>query len=221
MYYITKLIEYESKIEDAKINLIKRPDFNIEDAFLIFSNPQKEIISFSDLKNGLKDLGLYLSDKEVKLIMNRADFDKKTFLNFEKFFDLLIPNEKKFRINSKKKFNEEICSKNHKNDNDIFLLSTKIYLINLIRLLIQYENELNLIKKNISGINIHLKHIFNKIDKGGLGYISDIELLTYLKNCNINCSETEFILIFSKFDKNKNGKIEINEIEEELRPLDL
>ena len=221
MYYITKLIEYESKIEEAKINLIKRPDFNIEDAFLIFSNPQKEIISFSDLKNGLKDLGLYLSDKEVKLIMNRADFDKKTFLNFENFFDLLIPNEKKYRINSKKKFNAEICSKNHKNDNDIFLLSTKIYLINLIRLLIQCENELNLIKKNIIGINIHLKHIFNKIDKGGLGYISDIEFLTYLKNCNINCSETEFILVFSKLDKNKNGKIEINEIEEELRPLDL
>ena len=146
MYYITKLIEYESKIEDAKINLIKRPDFNIEDAFLIFSNPQKEIISFSDLKNGLKDLGLYLSDKEVKLIMNRADFDKKTFLNFDNFFDLLIPNEKKFRINSKKKFNEEICSKNHKSD--IFLLSTKIYLINLIRLLIQCENELMKLKKN-------------------------------------------------------------------------
>ena len=145
LYYITKLIEYESKIEEAKINLIKRPDFNIEDAFLIFSNPQKEIISFSDLKNGLKDLGLYLSDKEVKLIMNRADLDKKTFLNFDNFFDLLIPNEKKFRVNSKKKFNEEICSKNHKSD--IFLLSTKIYLINLIRLLIQCENELNLIKK--------------------------------------------------------------------------
>ena len=169
------------------------------------------------MKNGLKDLGLYLSDKEVKLIMNRADFDKKTFLNFDNFFDLLIPNEKKFRIYSKKKLNEEICSKNHKSD--IFLLSTKIYLINLIRLLIQCENELNLIKKNIIGINIYLKHIFNKIDKDRLGYISDIELLMYLQNCNINCSETEFILIFSKFDKNKNGKIKINEIEEELRPL--
>ena len=217
LYYITRLIEYESKIEEAKINLIKRPDFNIEDAFLIFSNPQKEIISFSDLQNGLKDLGLYLSEKEIKLIMNRADTDKKTFLNFENFFELLIPNNKKFRENCQIKFNAVIRPKNNKSD--IFLLSTKIYLINLIRLIIQYENELNLIKKNIIRINMYLKDIFNKIDKSGLGFISDFEFLMYLRNCGINCNETEISLIFSKLDKNKNGKIELWEIEDELKSL--
>ena len=95
------------------------------------------------MQNGLKDLGLYLSEKEIKLIMNRADTDKKTFLNFENFFELLIPNNKKFRENCQNKFNAVIRPKNIKSD--IFLLSTKIYLINLIRLIIQYENELNLI----------------------------------------------------------------------------
>ena len=217
LYYITRLIEYESKIEETKINLIKRPDFNIEDAFLIFSNPQKEIISFSDLQNGLKDLGLYLSEKEIKLIMNRADTDKKTFLNFENFFELLIPNNKKFRENCQIKFNAVIRPKNNKSD--IFLLSTKIYLINLIRLIIQYENELNLIKKNIIGINMYSKDIFNKIDKSGLGFISDFEFLMYLRNCGINCNETEISLIFSKLDKNKNRKIELWEIENELKSL--
>ena len=217
--YMTKLIENETKIEEAKINLIKRPDFNIEDAFLIFSDQKKEIISFSDFQKGLKDLGLYLSEGEIKLIMNRADIDKKTFLNFENFFDLLIPNTKKFRENCKNKFNEKICIKSHKGD--IFLLSTKIYLINLIRLIIQCENELNLIKKDIVGINMHLKYIFNKIDKSGFGFISDYELLMYLQNCGINCNETEIRLIFSRLDKNKNGKIEIFEIEEELKPPSL
>ena len=216
MYYIKKLIENETKIEEAKINLVKRPDFNIEDAFFIFSNPKKEIISFSDLQNGFKDLGLNLSEGEIKLIMNRADINKKSFLNFENFFDLLIPNTKKFRENCKNKFNERIYLKNHKSD--IFLLSTKIYLINLIRLIIQCESELNLIKKDMVGINMHLKYIFNKIDKSGLGFISDYELLMYLQNCGINCSENEILLIFSKLDKNKNGKIEIFEIEEELKP---
>jgi len=215
LYYIKKLIENETKIEEAKINLVKRPDFNIEDAFFIFSNPKKEIISFSDLQNGFKDLGLNLSEGEIKLIMNRADINKKSFLNFENFFDLLIPNTKKFRENCKNKFNERIYLKNHKSD--IFLLSTKIYLINLIRLIIQCESELNLIKKDMVGINMHLKYIFNKIDKSGLGFISDYELLMYLQNCGINCSETEILLIFSKLDKNKNGKIEIFEIEEELK----
>ena len=169
------------------------------------------------MQNGLKDLGLYLSEKEIKLIMNRADTDKKTFLNFENFFELLIPNNKKFRENCQIKFNAVIRPKNNKSD--IFLLSTKIYLINLIRLIIQYENELNLIKKNIAGINMYLKDIFNKIDKSGLGFISDFEFLMYLRNCGINCNETEISLIFSKLDKNKNGKIELWEIEDELKSL--
>ena len=169
------------------------------------------------MQNGLKELGLYLSEKEIKLIMNRADTDKKTFLNFENFFELLIPNNKKFRENCQNKFNVVIRPKNNKSD--IFLLSTKIYLINLIRLIIQYENELNLIKKNIAGINMYLKDIFNKIDKSGLGFISDFEFLMYLRNCGINCNETEISLIFSKLDKNKNRKIELWEIENELKSL--
>ena len=66
---------------------------------------------------------------------------------------------------------------------------------------------------------MYLKDIFNKIDKSGLGFISNFEFLMYLRNCGINCNETEISLIFSKLDKNKNGKIELWEIEDELKSL--
>ena len=89
------------------------------------------------------------------------------------------------------------------------MFCTKIYLSNLIRLIIECESELNFIKENIIGINIYLENIFNKIDKSGLGFISEIELFLYLQNSGIKCNEIENGLIFKRFDKNKNEKIEI------------
>ena len=64
-----------------------------------------------------------------------------------------------------------------------------------------------------------MENIFNKIDKSGLGFISEIELFLYLQNSGIKCNETENGLIFKRFDKNKNEKIEIWEIEDELKSL--
>jgi Ca2+-binding EF-hand superfamily protein len=215
--YITKLIIFESKIENAKIDLIKRPDFNIEDAFYIFCNSQSKVISISDFKNGLKEFDLYPTSKEIKLIMRRADKDNKNYLNFDDFFDLLTPFQKEYREKVEKEIKS--CYKPNNNKSDVFLFCTKIYLSNLIRLIIECESELNFIKENIIGINIYLENIFNKIDKSGLGFISEIELFLYLQNSGIKCNEIENGLIFKRFDKNKNEKIEIWEIEDELKSL--
>ena len=217
MEYITKLIIFESKIEKAKIDLIKRPDFNIEDAFYIFCNSQSKVISISDFKNGLKEFDLYPTSKEIKLIMRRVDKDNKNYLNFDDFFDLLTPFQKEYREKVEKEIKS--CYKPNYNKSDVFLFCTKIYLSNLIRLIIECESELNFIKENIIGINIYLENIFNKIDKSGLGFISEIELFLYLQNSGIKCNEIENGLIFKRFDKNKNEKIEIWEIEDELKSL--
>ena len=207
----------ESKIESAKINLINRQDFNIEDAFLIFSKPESKVITFTDFQNGLKELSLNPSMKEIKLIMKRADTENKGYLNFEDFFDLLIPFSQEYRENLGKGLPSCYCP-NYKRAN-IFLLSTKIYLANLIRTIIESENELNIIKENMIGINVHLEKIFRKIDKNFLGFFNESELWMYLRNCGINCNEIENRLIFMRFDKNKDEKVEIWEIEEELMPL--
>ena len=217
MQYITKLIELESKIESAKINLIKRQDFNIEDAFLIFSNPESKVITLSDFQNGLKELSLYPSIKDIKLIMMRADTENKGYLNFEDFFDLLIPYSQEYQENLGKRMPACYCP-NYKKGN-LFLLSTKIYLANLIRTIIESENELNIIKENMVGINVHLENIFRKIDKNLLGFFNESELWIYLRNCGINCNDIENRLIFIRFDKNKDEKVEFWEIEEELMPL--
>ena len=214
--YIAKLIECEKKIETAKINLIKRQDFNIEDAFLIFSNSENNIILFPDFEKGLKELGLYPSMKEIKLIMKRVDNKNKGHLIFEDFFDLLIPYSQEYRKN----FNLENRIPSYyypfyKKEN-AFLLQTKIYFMNLIRTIIESEMELNDIKENMDDTKSHLEDIIRKIDKNLLGFFNEEELYIYLRNSGINCNDFENKLIFNRLDKNKDGKIEIREIKEEL-----
>ena len=214
--YIYKLIEIESEIEQAKIDLIMRSDFNVEDAFRIFENPENEKISFSDLEKGLKQLGIYASFKEIRLLMRRVDIKKKGYIDFSDFFDLLVPFQKKYRDNVERRIPSTFIPSYNKSE--IFLLTTKIYLINLFRFIISCEDQLNIIRENTFGIKTQLERIFNKIDHTGLGYISDMELYMFLKNSGINCSELQNALAFIRFDKNRDGKIEIWEIEEELTP---
>lgn len=214
--YFYKLIDNESKIEEAKINLIMRSDFNVEDAFRIFENPESENISFSDLQKGLKQLGIFTSLREVKLLLRRADIQKKGYINYSDFFDLLVPFQKKYRDNAERRIPSSFIPSYNKSE--IFLLSTKIYLTNLFRLIISCEDQLNIIRENIIEAKIQIEKIFNKIDSTGLEYISDMELYLYLKNSGIDCNELQNALVFIRFDKNRDGKIQIWEIEEELTP---
>ena len=215
LVYISKLIQCESKIESAKINLISRQDFNIDDAFLIFSNENTKKIFFPDMQKGLKEIGLYIPNEEIILIMKRADMGNKGYLNYEDFIELLVPFNYEFRDKIKSGLNSNFFPKFNKGN--IFLLSTKVYFMNLFRTIIECENELNCIKMNTMGlINPQIENIFKRMDVNGFNFINENELLLYLINCGINCSEEENKLIFRRLDKNKDDKIEIWEIEEEL-----
>ena len=154
--------------------------------------------------------------KEIKLIMKRVDNKNKGHLIFEDFFDLLIPYSQEYRKN----FNLENRIPSYyypfyKKEN-AFLLQTKIYFMNLIRTIIESEMELNDIKENMDDTKSHLEDIIRKIDKNLLGFFNEEELYIYLRNSGINCNDFENKLIFNRLDKNKDGKIEIREIKEEL-----
>ena len=95
--FMREIINIENQIENCKIELALRSDFNVEDAFRIVELNGRGIINEADLKYGLNLLDIYASDKDIKLIMRRGDIRKNNFISYSDFFDLVVPFEKDYR----------------------------------------------------------------------------------------------------------------------------
>ena len=77
--FLRKLMDVESKIEDAKISLAINPDFNCEDAFRLFETNDKGFLDKDDIKEGLNLLCIFPTGKELNLLMKRFDLQKNGY----------------------------------------------------------------------------------------------------------------------------------------------
>ena len=212
--FIREIMNIENQIENYKIELSLRSDFNIEDAFKIFELNGRGIINEADLKYGLNLLDIYASDKDIKLLMRRADIRKNNLISYADFFDLIVPFEKNYRNMIENRLPSNFIPKYNKAD--VFMLSTKIYFQNLIRLIINLENQLEKLRYCLGDVKSQLNCIFKNMDRCKRGFITDEDLNIFLK-CNGVCStDREIGLAFIRFDKNRNGKVELWEIADEL-----
>ena len=135
--FLRKLMEIESRIEDAKISLAINPDFNCEDAFRLFESNDKGFLDKTDIKNGLNLLCIFPTNKELDLLMKRFDLQKNGYLNFADFFDMVVPFEKSYRERVENRCPQSCCPCRSP---DVFSDKTIYYLKNLFTLLIDSEN---------------------------------------------------------------------------------
>jgi Ca2+-binding EF-hand superfamily protein len=215
--YINNIITYETQIENAKIELSMHNEFNVEDAFRMFELNSRGYITDIDLKYGLSLLDIYTTPNDVKLLMRRLDLKHKGHLTYSDFFDLVTPYEKDYRTMIEHRItNNGIfrCSRG----NDVFGIRTTICLQNLLRLVINVENDFE--RKRIemsSNIKGMLSDVFRKIDKNGVGSVSDKDMNEYLQYNGMFCSDRENGLVFIRFDRDRDGKVELWELNEEFK----
>ena len=212
--YLKNLMDAEKRIEDSKMELAMRDDFNCEDAFRIFEKNNKGFLTNEDLKNGLISLDIYATDSDVRSLMKIYDLNKKGFLNYVDFFDMIIPYEKDFRNLVENKSPKSCCACKSP---DIFMFTTKLFLKNLFKDLIDYENKLNLMKKNYDIINMNLRDIFNSIDISNIGVLTIENLLYYLDKNGLLDNKKDGNLLFIRFDKNRDGNVDFEEFEDEFK----
>ena len=213
--YIIELIKVENKIEKAKIDLSLRSDFNIYDIFNLFLVNEQNYLTDEDLINGLNLFDINLKEKDIILLkrrMNRKITDKIFYYDF---IDLFIPYEKYYRNMVESRIGINIFPENDKTN--IFLLSTKNYFIKLINLIIECENHIEKLRYELIITRNQIKNIIRNIDSKGLGNITDMDLFNFLKNRGIDININECSLLFIRLDKNRDGKVECWELNEELQ----
>ena len=214
--FLKKLMDVESKIENAKTNLALNPDFNCEDVFRLFETNDKGYLTEEDIKNGLNLIGLNPSDQDVKLLMKRFDLQKNGNINYADFFDIIVPFEKDYRTRVE---NRMPNSTGPTKSPDVFNNQTLNGLRDLFNLIINSENEINNMRKSFGTLRLNLRDIFGLLDNQGCGYFTDEQLLDYLQNNGILTNNKDADLLFIRLDKNRNGRIDYPEVEEEIQTL--
>ena len=217
--FFKKLMEVESKLEDAKIRLAINPDFNCEDAFRIFDPNNKGFLTKDDIKIGLNLLSIFPTEKKLKLLMKRFDLEKNGYLNYADFFDMVVPFEKNYRHRVENRPPNNICCPCNKNDFNVFSEKTIYYLQNLFILIIDFEKEINDDRKLLVDMRVKLKDIFQLFDKNRIGHFTHDEMVEYFKENGILENIRDADLLFIRLDKNRNGKIDYYEVAEELPTL--
>ena len=207
------LMEVESKIEDMKIELARREDFNFEDIFRIFEVDGKGYIEPEDLKQGLKLLGLNPSDFDIKLLLKRFDLNQQGLLTYSDFFDMVVSFEKKLRNSVQIRPPNSCCPCKSP---DVFECDTLIAIKNLFKFIIDCEREINQIRGNFDSLRSKYSDVVQFLDYSRRGIINRSDLKLYLTQFNKFTTSKECDLLFIRLDKTRSGEVGIDEVENEL-----
>ena len=213
--YLRSVMDAESQLENTKINISKLKDFNIECCFRIFEKTTFNCLSPDDIKCTLRDLEILVSNSDLDNFFKRYDIEKKGFIDFADFFDIVIPFDKNYRDSNEKK--EPFCcdSKSF----EFFSYTTRIFLKNLFNSIFNYESKFNFIKINLTTLRLKLIDLFKTIDVQNKGFFTVQDLSNYLHRNKIFTNMKDCNLLFIRLDKKRDGKIDYEEFKEELEPI--
>ena len=191
-------------------------DFNCEDAFRMFELDGRDFLDKEDLKYGLNLLGIYPTDHELRLLIKRFDLQKQGVIAYADFFDMVVPFEKENRTLVEERLPRSCCPCR---SIDAFSFNTINTLKNLFDLIIKAENQINNMRRTMGTLRMKLRDIFGLIDYMKRGYFNNSDLLAYLQKEGISGNDKGVDLLFIRLDKNRNGKIDFIEVEDELQTL--
>lgn len=214
--FLKAIIEIENEIEHSKIDLAYQSDFNIDDAYNIFESYNKDMLTEMDIKTGLNKLLLYPTNEEMRLLILKYDLsNNKGGIDFLDFFDMLVPFNKRYRDIVEQRDPRSMSS----SPINAFSLMTTNYLVAVFRLLMSSEARLNALRKQLyyqKGFDI--KTLFTQLDQFNYGHITSNDLEDYLKYYNICFDNQDIVLLYIRLDKNRDGKVEYDELEALLIP---
>ena len=214
--FLKKLMEIELEIEHKKQKLASFDDFNCEDVFRLFEDYGKGEISIKELKEGFDLLNMpNISYYELRLLMKRFDLRKINKINYEDFFDIIVPFEQEYR----NKIEKLPPNSNSPKDIEVFSKETLECLRKVFNTIILREIEINEIRKKLGSLKGVIKKIFNGIDYNKKGYFSNEDFVNYLRKRYLYDDSIAADLLFIRLDKNRNGNIVIEEIEDEITIL--
>ena len=196
--YLNRAMKHENKIENMKIELSLRCDFNWEKVFRLFELEGRGFLTKEDLKIGFNKFNLYPKDIDISLLLKRYDLKKEGILSYPDFFELIVPFSKYHKMIVE---NRGINSFIKEINPDEFNLETQRCIKNLFNEIFIGEYTLNKMKENFTSLKNKFNDIFKSIDGSDYGYIGEKDFALYIQKNNLFKNGNDCDLLFLRFNK--------------------
>jgi len=207
----------EQEIENAKIMLAQKHDFNIRDAFDIFDVPRYGQVDAFQLRSGLNAIGVYPTADEVDLFVTRYDQDGNRRLGFHEFADAFLARDSYYRSMAERRPSNYTPRPIRRDD--CFLPNTAFEFQNMWRTHIRCLNASESFRQRLAsnpGFNCY--EAFNSLDLSGDGNITASEMKRMIESRGYFVGFKEVDAVIDKMDRNKNGAVSFSEFRDETLP---
>ena len=217
---LKEIINHEQEIEQAKIDLVMRSDFDIKSLLSAFEIDDRGFITEGDIKCVFEKLGIFHPIEEISLLIRRYNRSSYSVLNEREFWDMICPKDityaTKLKYRQKTKFAENKCYL------DIVTPETKYRILKMFNRMLECESCVEGIRQKVKKLKgLELRSVFEKMDTYGKGELTAGDLVAYFKKGNQFMSLGEVEMLLERFDKDKDGRINYDEFVEELSPKSL
>lgn len=205
-------ISLEKEIENAKISLAQRHDFNLYDAFRIFDIDARGYITYTDLKAGLNDIGIFPSVEDLELFIKRYDKNSDARLRFSEFCEAFTPIDAYYANLLNRRTSNDTRGRLYQRD-DCFLGETKIEFKSVWRTHFKIESYSESLRQRLykrPGFNLY--EAFISCDLNDDGTVSKEELRRLIESRGFYVSDKEVNQLVDKLDKDKDGRISYSEV---------
>ncbi|KRX08665.1 hypothetical protein PPERSA_07477 [Pseudocohnilembus persalinus] len=204
---------YEMEVEKLRLQLLGRNDFNSETIFQEFDIDEENHIDYQELLIGFKKFGIKPHPSHLFFLIIRYSRDGDFTISSDEFKRFFYPEsltEKEIQEREKVKGIQQIGQQ------------TKNIITQLLKMLLNEEAAAEHYRNYLKDNKINLKKIYHQINqtkKQDLNTEMDrYQYSDFLLYNGLYLRSKEVSLIFTRFDRNNNGKINWKEFLFELTP---
>ena len=214
---LRELIDLDKELERSKQSLALRPDFTLYDGFRVFDYDNNGNANLDDIIEAFETFGVHVSAEEASLFLIRFDLNKDGTLNYKEIWEALTPKEQKTAILLKNRSAK--YPNGYYNRLDEFSTPTHQAFVKVMKLHIEIELRAEAIRQNHEyGLRYRYEDAFAAINQFGVDYITREDFSLFFKKFGFYATDLELDVLISRFDKDYDGKVSLQEFYEEFSP---
>lgn len=208
----------EVDLENLKIDLSLKPDFNLIDLFRIFDITGKGFVTFEEFKLGLSVFHLFPTTDDAFLLFSRYEASEPGVLKYSEFCDLFCPKTEEYNAALSNRSSYYI-HKPYYRVTEYFHPETRVTIEHLLVSNLHVESIAETMRQRLAMIpGFNIMDAFNTCDMTNDGNISMKQFKLLLESHGIKVDEVKVAGLIDRFDKTKDGKVSYNEFADEVRP---